>query len=862
MGFLFISLKTNLSPMAKKWLGVDIDSVYDFWRVMRQKITPKSADVPTPFDFHELLEKELTQIRDVIPIVENAAKGDIFVIDDNFKIVSLKVGVDGQSIVADSSTKEGIKWSTPIGSGDVVGPASSIADHIVIFNGTSGKAIKDSGKAISDFVLTATLSSDVKNIILSGLDVNVSQPISDANSIIEAFGYLQAQLNQHTHTHDQISDFDKVLSGTNNSNPFTPTSDYHPATKIYVDTEIQKVLPIYTDEKAQDAIGSILENNLEIGFNYDDNIPEITAFILPDGITLSKLSPSIRLSLSKADSALQTANLATVATSGSYTDLINKPFIPVKLSDLSDVTNDVNSANDGDIFTYSVSNGGWIAQAKSSISTVDWGSILGTLSNQTDLQNALNAKQDTLVNQVNIKSINGISLLGTGNLVISSVASWGSITGTLSNQTDLQNALNTKVNKAGDTMTGNLVFVNSSISGLDNVEFNTSYLVTGSEKVGSLFWNSIDGTLDLKLSSDVILKQGQQIYFYGKASSNITKGDLVQFAGVQGDHILIKKVIPAEIQTNPNYFIGVAAKSILNGEFGYVLWFGYLDGVYTNTPNNGDSANWIAGDVLYFSNTTGGLTKTAPVAPETKIEIAAVTKEQTGSSATGRLIVRPTVYHKLNDLSDVDLSSLSNGQVLTWSTNKWIGSTPSISWGNITGTLSNQSDLQTALDGKQFTISGASISYVSTTLFDKVLIQSSSNSNGLRVTSPQDIANTLSNINYLLQAGESLAVGDLCYLKSDGKMWKVDATAESTSKGLLAVANETLATDSTGVFTLYGPIPATSLTAGAEYYISETAGNYTTTKPTTSGSIVRLVGYAINTTTLLFFPDKTYLENE
>lgn len=32
--------------------------------------------------------------------------------------------------------------------GDVVGPASAIADNIVLFNGTSGKLIKDSGKAV------------------------------------------------------------------------------------------------------------------------------------------------------------------------------------------------------------------------------------------------------------------------------------------------------------------------------------------------------------------------------------------------------------------------------------------------------------------------------------------------------------------------------------------------------------------------------------------------------------------------------------------------------------------------------------------------------------------------------------------
>lgn len=51
--------------------------------------------------------------------------------------------------------------------------------------------------------------------------------------------------------------------------------------------------------------------------------------------------------------------------------------------------------------------------------SVNWGSIGGTLSNQSDLSNALNGKQATLESGVNIKTVNGSSLLGSGNLVIS-----------------------------------------------------------------------------------------------------------------------------------------------------------------------------------------------------------------------------------------------------------------------------------------------------------------------------------------------------------------------------------------------------------------------------------------------------------
>jgi hypothetical protein len=62
-------------------------------------------------------------------------------------------------------------------------------------------------------------------------------------------------------------------------------------------------------------------------------------------------------------------------------------------------------------------------------------------------QSALNVKQDTLVSGTNIKTINGTSVLGSGNIAISSAVAWGGVTGTLSNQTDLQTALDGKVDE-------------------------------------------------------------------------------------------------------------------------------------------------------------------------------------------------------------------------------------------------------------------------------------------------------------------------------------------------------------------------------------------------------------------------------
>ena len=61
------------------------------------------------------------------------------------------------------------------------------------------------------------------------------------------------------------------------------------------------------------------------------------------------------------------------------------------------------------------------------------------------LDTELATKQDSLVSGTNIKTVNNQSLLGSGNINITSGGTWGSITGTLSNQADLQSVLDSKM---------------------------------------------------------------------------------------------------------------------------------------------------------------------------------------------------------------------------------------------------------------------------------------------------------------------------------------------------------------------------------------------------------------------------------
>jgi hypothetical protein len=61
----------------------------------------------------------------------------------------------------------------------------------------------------------------------------------------------------------------------------------------------------YSDEQAQDAVGTILADSTEIDFTYDDTTPSITAVLKNGSIDETKLDTSTNSSLDLADSALQ-----------------------------------------------------------------------------------------------------------------------------------------------------------------------------------------------------------------------------------------------------------------------------------------------------------------------------------------------------------------------------------------------------------------------------------------------------------------------------------------------------------------------------------------------------------------------------
>lgn len=75
------------------------------------------------------------------------------------------------------------------------------------------------------------------------------------------------------------------------------------------------------------------------------------------------------------------------------------------------------------------------------------GTNTGDNATNTQYSGLAASKQDTLVSGTSIKTVNGNTLLGAGDISISSAVAWGGVTGTLSAQTDLQTALDGKVDE-------------------------------------------------------------------------------------------------------------------------------------------------------------------------------------------------------------------------------------------------------------------------------------------------------------------------------------------------------------------------------------------------------------------------------
>lgn len=120
---------------------------------------------------------------------------------------------------------------------------------------------------------------------------------------------------------------------------------------------------------------------------------------------------------------------------------------------------------------------------------------------------------------------------------------------------------------------------------------------------------------------------------------------------------------------------------------------------------------------------------------------------------------------------------------------------------------------------------------------------------------------TWSGLTTTLTAGAALAIGNVCYVGSDGKMELTDADAAATMPGVF-ICTATIVEDATGVFLIRGFMrdDTWTWTAGGTLYTSTTAGALTQTAPSGSGDQVQVIGVALSADIVYFDADLTLVE--
>jgi hypothetical protein len=244
---------------------------------------------------------------------------------------------------------------------------------------------------------------------------------------------------------------------------------------------------------------------------------------------------------------------------------------------------------------------------------------------------------------------------GTVYIEISSSAggggTWGSITGTLSNQTDLQSALDAKQDDLNGTgfvkASGTTITYDNSTYYLQPTGDTTQY-VAGD---GSLISFPVAG------QSGTLVRQVRNT-----TGATLTKGTVVYISGASGNKPTVSKAIATADSTSAQTF-GLVQANISNNSNGYVVCVGDIAGLNTSA--------FTEGVQLYLSATTAGTyTSTKQYAPNHLVYVGVVTRSH---PTQGEIEVKIQNGYELDELHDVSIVSEVNNDGLFYesSTNLW-----------------------------------------------------------------------------------------------------------------------------------------------------------------------------------------------
>lgn len=247
-------------------------------------------------------------------------------------------------------------------------------------------------------------------------------------------------------------------------------------------------------------------------------------------------------------------------------------------------------------------------------------------------------------------------------------------------QGQITSATNTSISIANTQVTGlgtmstqnanNVAITGGTATGLTNlgtdyVQFNGSATVTLA--AGKMWYNGTTGSLNFGMGNGNITQQvGEELFIYGKASANITEGQLICKTGTVGASGVITFGPSPTGLTNNDGIIGIATENITSGDFGRITTFGVVHGITTTGASVGET--WADNDTLYYNpNYAGGMTNVKPTAPNIKFEVGTVINAGSGGSGSIQVLLQPGSTLGGTD-SNVQITSVANNDLLQYYT--------------------------------------------------------------------------------------------------------------------------------------------------------------------------------------------------
>jgi hypothetical protein len=214
-------------------------------------------------------------------------------------------------------------------------------------------------------------------------------------------------------------------------------------------------------------------------------------------------------------------------------------------------------------------------------------------------------------------------------------------------------------------------------------------------------WDYELGTVVLGMYDKVPNELGFKNFWLVKnqTGSTITKGSIVYANGTVGasGRITIAKFI-ANGSIDAKLLLGITAHDLTNGEDGYVISFGKIRQVNTDT--------FAAGAILYPSPTTAGVwTDVEPVAPNIDMPIGFCINSHVNN---GTISIRVASGYALHELHDLAISSPGEKSSLYYSGGLWRDTTAALLVSDTASMLTNY--LRTGVSAATYTPLTRSIS--------------------------------------------------------------------------------------------------------------------------------------------------------